>query len=161
MHDFVCLKIKMHVVAWTLVFFIWHKKVSLSRYKYTYEISTSLLAEINSNTNWQSLNAFYAFYGVNPVGLNPMTCVSLYQKIVIPTIPYGSEVGNNMSISELDQIHRTRCRIIRNIQGFPLKTRTDICESMLGLHPLSVESVKRKLMFLHKVTLQETWLEFL
>ena len=79
-----------------------------------------------------------------------MTCVILYQKIVIPTILYGSQIWNHLSAAEFDKINRTQRRIVKNIQGFPLRTRTDICESMLGLHPLSTEIVKRKLMFLHK-----------
>ena len=90
-------------------------------------------------------------FGVNPTGLNPMTCISLYQKIVIPTILCGSEIWNHLSAAELDKINRTQRRIVKNIQGFPLRTRTDICESMLGLLPLSTEIVKRKLMFLHKI----------
>ena len=80
-----------------------------------------------------------------------MTCISLYQKIVIPTILCGSEIWNHLSAAELDKVNRTQRRIVKNIQGFPLRTRTDICESMLGLHPLSTEIVKRKLMFLHKI----------
>ena len=73
------------------------------------------------------------------------------KKIVIPSILYGSEVWNNISKAETDQINRTQRRIVKKIQGFPLRTRTDICESMLGLHPLYAEIIKQKLMFLHKI----------
>ena len=52
-------------------------------------------------------NAFYAMlgYGVDPMGLNPMTCVSLYQKVVIL---YGSEIWNYLSAAELHKINRTQ-----------------------------------------------------
>ena len=88
---------------------------------------------------------------MNPTGLNPMTCASLYKKIVIPTIIYGCEIWNHLSVAEVDKINRTQRRIVKNIQGFSLRTRTDIFESMLGLHPLSSEIDKRKLIFLHKI----------
>ena len=35
--------------------------------------------------------------------------------------------------------------------GFPIRTRTDICESMLGLYPISCEVIIRKMLFLHKL----------
>ena len=65
----------------------------------------------------KGLNTFYAMlgYGVHPSGLNPMTCVSLYKKIVIPSILYGSEVWNNISKAETDQINRTQRRIVKKI----------------------------------------------
>ena len=41
--------------------------------------------------------------------------------------------------------------IVKLIQGFNIRTRSDICESMLGLYRLSAEVEKRKLMFVHKI----------
>ena len=86
---------------------------------------------------------------MNPTGLNPMTYASLYKKIVIPTILYGCEIWNHLSVAEVDKINRTQRRIVKNIQRFSLRTRTDKCESMLGLHSLLSEVDKRKRMFLH------------
>ena len=63
------------------------------------------------------LNAFYAMlgYAVHPSGLNPMTCGSLYKKIVIPSILYGSEVWNFINKAETDQINRTQRQIVKKI----------------------------------------------
>ena len=54
----------------------------------------------------KGLNSFYAMlgYGVNLIWLNPMTCVSLYKKIVIPTILYGCEIWNHLSVAEVVKI---------------------------------------------------------
>ena len=41
--------------------------------------------------------------------------------------------------------------LLMAIQGFRKYTRSDICESMLGLPPLVGQTVQRKLMFLHKL----------
>ena len=59
-------------------------------------------------------------YGINPSGL--MTCVSIHQKIVIPTIIHGSEVWNFLSAAESeDKINRTQRRIVKIFRGFTLK----------------------------------------
>ena len=42
--------------------------------------------------------------------------------------------------------------IVKRILEMPTWARTDICESMPGLNPLSTVIVIRKLMFLHKLT---------
>ncbi len=89
--------------------------------------------------------------GVKPAGLNPLTSVNLYKKIIIPTTLYGSELWYTASQSDFNTVNKHQHKIVKNIQGFPIRTRSDMCESMLGLHPLSAEIDKRKLVFLHKI----------
>ena len=98
-------------------------------------------------------NSFFAMagLGLRPLGLNPLTSVSLYRKIVIPTALYGCELWNNMNKSDLDTVNRLQHFVVKKILGLPIRTRSDICESMLGLIRLSAEIEKRKLMFLHKI----------
>ena len=90
-------------------------------------------------------------YGVRPRALNPLTSASLYKKIVIPTALYGSELWNNLSKTDIIKVDRLQHYIVKRIQGFKTRTRSDMCESMLGLRKLSTEIDKRKLMFLHKI----------
>ena len=89
--------------------------------------------------------------GLHPTGLNPLTSTSLYQKIIVPCALYGSELWNNMTQNDINIINRLQHFIVKTIQGFPIRTRSDICESMLGLNRLSSEVENRKLMFLHKI----------
>jgi len=98
-------------------------------------------------------NSFHAMigYGVHPKGINPLTSASLYKKVVIPTILYGSELWNNMTNKDLLTLNKTQHYVVKCIQGFQVQTRSDICESMLGLYRLNSEVDKRKLMFLHKI----------
>ena len=98
-------------------------------------------------------NSFHAMigYGVHPSGLNPLTSSSLYKKVILPTILYGSELWNNMTNKDIITLNKTQHYIVKSIQGFPTQTRSDICESMLGLYRLSSEVDKRKLIFLHKL----------
>ena len=98
-------------------------------------------------------NAFHAMigYGVHPNGLSPITSTSLYNKIVKPTILYGSELWNSMTVKDIANINKLQHYIVKSIQGFHVRTRSDMCESMLGLFRLSSEIDKRKLMFIYKI----------
>ena len=98
-------------------------------------------------------NAFHAMigYGVKPLGINPITAISLYRKIILPSVLYGCEIWNNLSTTEINEIDKFQRYIVKRVQGLPVRTRTDMCESMLGLHPLSSEITIRKLLFLHKI----------
>jgi len=88
--------------------------------------------------------------GLHPYGLTPITPISLYKKIVIPIALYGSELWNNMSSSEMGIANKLQHYIVKKIQGFPRKTRSDICESMVGFYKLFFDVIIRKLLFLHK-----------
>ncbi len=90
-------------------------------------------------------------YGVKPLGLNPLTSASLYNKIVVPTTLYGCELWNGMTQSDAKLLNRHQHYIVKKIQGFPQRTRSDICESMLGLKRITAEIDKKKLMFLYKI----------
>ena len=98
-------------------------------------------------------NAFHAMigYGVKPLGMNPITAISLYRKIILTSVLYGCEIWNNLSTTEINKIDKFQRYIVKRVQGLPVRTRTDMCESMLGLHPLSSEITIRKLLFLHKI----------
>ena len=98
-------------------------------------------------------NSFHAMvgYGVKPLGVSPLTAISMYRKITVPTVLYGCEVWNNLSHTESLELDRFQRQVAKGIQGFPIRTRTDICESMLGLYPISCEVIIRKMLFLHKL----------
>lgn len=103
-------------------------------------------------------NAFFALLtlGVKPLGLNPITSANLYRKIIIPSVLYGCELWNHLTQSEIDELNRLQHFIVKKIQGFKIRTRSDICESMLGLYRLTSEIDKRKMMFLHKILTSPT-----
>ena len=92
-------------------------------------------------------------YGVKPLRVSPLTAISMYmyRKITVPTILYGCEVWNNLSLTESLKLDRFQRHVAKRIQGFPMRTRTDICESMLGIYPISSEVIIRKMLFLHKL----------
>ena len=63
---------------------------------------------------------------------------------------FRSYVWNNLSQTESFELSRFQRCVAKQIQGFFMRTRTDICESMLGIHPVSSKMIIRKILFLHK-----------
>ena len=45
-------------------------------------------------------NALFTGQGLHPEGINPLVSASLYAKIVRPTLLYGAELWNNMSVKD-------------------------------------------------------------
>ena len=110
--------------------------------------------KMRSRIQERLLKARHAFYsivsqGVHPYELNSLVSVSLYSKIVVPTALYGAELWNNLTANDVTSINRFQHFVVKNLQGFPSHTRSDMAGSMLGLHKLMLEVNKRKLMFLH------------
>ena len=89
--------------------------------------------------------------GMHPSALNPVYTANLYKKIIIPSILYGCELWNGMSLSDKSILLRTQHDIVKKLQGFPTRTRSDICESMVGLTTIETEIEIRKLLFLHTI----------
>ena len=98
-------------------------------------------------------NAFYAMseLGLHPSALNPIKSANLYKKIIQPSILYGSELWNGLTNSDTVSLSRIQHDIVKKIQGLPIRTRSDICEPMVGISRISSEVEKRKLMFLHSL----------
>ena len=89
--------------------------------------------------------------GVHAQGLNPITSVDLYSKIIVPIALYGSELWNNLTNADLSVISRFQHKASKQLQGLPASTRSDMAESMVGLNRLPAIIEKRKLVFLHKL----------
>ncbi|KAK3098283.1 hypothetical protein FSP39_017953 [Pinctada imbricata] len=96
-------------------------------------------------------NAYFAIKSSLSSGANPLSLCSLYQKVVLPASLYGCELWNNTRNRNLVQLNKMQHFIVKDIQKLPTRTRSDICEPMLGLLPISAEIDKRKLLFLEKL----------
>ena len=89
--------------------------------------------------------------GLRPEVLNPLTPVRLYITVIIPILLYGCELWNNMSRTDSIKLSQLRHFITKKIQGFHIRARSDMVESMLGLNRITALVDKRKLMFLFKI----------
>lgn len=80
-------------------------------------------------------------YGAQILGINPLTSKSLYKNVGIPTTLYDFELSQ-MSITALSKLQNF---LTKKLQGFSLRTRSIMCESMIGLLSLLTEIERRKL----------------
>jgi hypothetical protein len=82
---------------------------------------------------------------------NPLALIKLYKTVVIPSCLYECEVWNNFKNQDSRLLNRLQHFIAKHIQQLPKLTRSDICESLVGLNPITCEIEKRKLYFFGKL----------
>ena len=84
--------------------------------------------------------------------INPLTALTLYKSITLPSALYGCELWVQLSSIQklmLERMQRYCCKLI---QGLGRQTRSDICVKMLGLSSIQshIEGVKMK--FFRRIT---------
>ena len=123
------------------------------RYKHLGIIQQSKFKSIDRTTDScnRGRKTYFAIKNNLSKNTNPLTLISLYRKIVIPTVLYGCELWNNLKQTDLQVLQKFQHFVIKDIQDLKTSTRSDMCESMLGMHPITCEIGKRKLLFFGKV----------
>jgi hypothetical protein len=97
-------------------------------------------------------NAFvFAINGIMSNSTKPCVLVKLYKSVVLLTFLYGCEIWNNLKSVDLANSNTFQHFIVKSIQKLRTYTRFDICESLLGIHPISSYIDTRKLLFLQKL----------
>ena len=93
----------------------------------------------------------FAVNGIMSNSTKPCVLVKLYKSVVLPTVLYGYEMWNNLKSVDLTNLNRFQHFIVKRIQNLRTCTRSDICQSLLGIHPISSYIDTRKLLFLQKL----------
>jgi hypothetical protein len=81
----------------------------------------------------------------------PCLVVKLYKSVVLPTVLYGCEMWDNLKSVDLTNLNRFQHFIVKRIQNSRTCTRSDMCQSLVGIHPISSYIDTRKLLFLQKL----------
>lgn len=76
------------------------------------------------------------------------------KKVVLPSILYKCELWCDLRQRDLQALSTLQHFICKNAMGLPKTTRSDICESLFGLLPISSEIDERKLLFLVDYVIQ-------
>ena len=76
------------------------------------------------------------YFGIAECGAHDQYCcptvsVKLYKSIVLPRCLYGSELWNSLSKTEICKLEVIHRYCVKRIQGFHIRTRTDIALGML------------------------------
>jgi hypothetical protein len=96
-------------------------------------------------------NTNFAMSNIRTEYTNPLALIKLYKTLVIPSCLYECEVWNNLKNQDSRLLNRLQHFIAKHIQQLPKLTRSDICESLVGLNPITCEIEKRKLYFFGKL----------
>ena len=121
---------------------------------------THLGVDINSNLNSSERimnccrkrrNSFFALNGISSKSTNPEVLVKLYKTIILPSVLYGCEIWGRVKASDLALLNKLQHFIVKRILDLPKLTRSDMCQSLVGLFPIAAYIDQRKLMFLQKL----------
>jgi len=82
---------------------------------------------------------------------NPLTFTSLYEKVIILSVLYGSEMWTNLSQTNIRQLETFQHKCLNSILNLRTLTRSDMCETLTGTYIISSAIDKRKLNFLLQV----------
>ena len=103
-------------------------------------------------TNERASAARSAFFALNAVGsrfgcLHPLTSLKLYQVLCLPIMLYGAEIWS-FTKTELLLLERVHRRILRTIQGLPLRCPSILLTKLLGISSIDDLISQRSLGFI-------------
>jgi hypothetical protein len=73
------------------------------------------------------------------------------KSVVLPSVLYGCGMGNNLKSVDLTNLNRFQHFIVKRIQNLRICTRSNMCQRLLGIHPISSYIDTRKLLVLQKL----------
>ena len=86
--------------------------------------------------------------GTDRVYTNPLTLISIYKKVILPSVLYGCEMWTNMTKRDVQKLETFQHYAVKLILNLQTSTRSDMCESLVGLYRIIAVIDKRKLNFL-------------
>ena len=95
--------------------------------------------------------------GCHPCGLSPITSIKLVKVLGLAKALYGCELWNALSKNELLALERAYRFSIKNIQGLPKRSRTDICLGLIGTTYIETIIDIHKLYYLGHLLRTSTW----
>ena len=99
--------------------------------------------------------------GAHPCALNPLTVCKIIKSKVYPSALYGCQLWC-LQKSEYLMLERAQRFILKSIQGFHKRTRTDMCTGLLGWWSIEAYIDTKKLLFFGRLcNLDNTCITFL
>ena len=114
-------------------------------------ILRTVAASTVARTNERASACRSAFFALNSIGsrfgcLHPLTSLKLYKTLCLPILLYGSEIWNYTK-TELLFLERVNRRILRTIQGLPLRCHSSLLTKLLGTSSIDDLITQRSLSF--------------
>lgn len=89
--------------------------------------------------------------GFHSDGLSPITCSTLWLRMLVPSMLYGCEVWGNLPKREINSLELVQKKIGKHIQGLHRRTHDEIVRGLLGWTTIAGLIDKCKLNFLYKL----------
>ena len=96
-------------------------------------------------------NAYFALKGITCKTSHPCALLRLYKSVVLPTVLYGCEMWTNLKSMDIQALNKFQHFIIKQMLDLKTVTRSDMCQSILGVYPILSYIEQRKLYFLQKL----------
>ena len=98
-------------------------------------------------------NIMYSMTGIGVAhnGINPLVSTYLFNRICTPSMLHGSELWNTLTDTKITQLERTQCSVLKRIQGFSIRTRSNVVRGMVNQPTVEVLVDRRKLSLLHRL----------
>ena len=108
-----------------------------------------------SRTTERSTAGRSAFFALNAVGsrfgcLHPITSYNLYSTLSIPIMLYGYELWS-LTGTELNILERTHRKILRTIQGLPIRCPAAALQSLISSRSISSYISQQQLAFINSI----------
>ena len=107
-----------------------------------------------SNACMKGRQTYFALKSSNQ--LNPITISKLYKKVVLPSILYGSELWCDLRKKDVETLNTFQHFVAKHAMDLHKQTRSDMCESLLGLLPIIAEIDIKKLQFFGRLCKLDT-----
>lgn len=88
--------------------------------------------------------------GAHPCALNPLTIAKIVKCKVYPSALYGCELWQ-LKQSEIYMLEKAQNFIVKSMQGFNFRTRTDMCTSLIGWFSIEAYISVKKMLFLGRI----------
>lgn len=96
------------------------------------------------------LNSFY-FIGIRDGGMNPLTSMKIWKRIILPSVLYGCELWSNMTNTSIEELELCQRYAARRMQAFDKYSPTEATRSTLGLWSMEAYIDKMKLCFFNRL----------
>lgn len=96
-------------------------------------------------------NSFFALDSIISKQTHPTVLLKLYKTVIMPSVLYGCEMWCNLKSKDIQMLNQFQHFIVKRILDLKTSTRSDMCQSIVGLHPITSVIDKKKLYFLQKL----------
>jgi len=99
----------------------------------------------------------YSCYGVakssgfHSEGLSPITCSTVWQRMIAPSMLYGCELWHNLTKKEINSLEVVQTKVGKSIQSLHRRTHNEIVRGLLGWSTMVGQIDSCKLQFMRKL----------